>query len=80
MTDITKLRIYIEILIEREKQEKIWGIQNYENHKWLTILTEGFGEVAKAILEDADLEIQEKLIHVITVGVAWLECIERTTE
>ena len=80
MIDITKLRILTDILIEREKQDEKWGIQNYGSDHWLTILTEEVGEVARAILKDADLEIQEELVHVITVGIAWLECIERTAK
>ena len=80
MIDIAKMRILTEILAEREKQDREWGLQNYGNDHWLTILTEEVGGAAKAILEDADLEIQEKLVHVIAVGVAWLECIERTAK
>lgn len=63
--------------LERYYQDQKWGIQNHEDQKWLTILTEEIGEVAKAILEQKPNEVKEELVQVTAVCVAWLEAIER---
>jgi hypothetical protein len=71
-------KIIQDIRTERMDQNIKWGEQNHDNFKWLTILTEGIGEVSKEMLEENDpLTIQAELIQCAAVIVAWLECIER---
>ena len=40
------------VMNERIRQEAKWGPQHHSKEKWLTILTEEVGEVARAILEN----------------------------
>ena len=55
--DITKQGFRDLINVEREYQLKKWGEQKHSDEKWLAILTEEVGEVAKAILENDDVEL-----------------------
>ena len=43
--------ISLQVQEERDCQEKKWGVQSHTREKWLAILMEEVGEVAKAILE-----------------------------
>ena len=70
------------ILDERERQNAKWGEQNHDNYTWLCILGEEFGELSQAILHDtfggsAKGTFKTELIHVVAVGVQWLECVYR---
>lgn len=63
---------------EREEQQAKWGIQYHDDFRWLAILTEEVGELAEAILHDefggkATGMSEKELIHVVAVGVQWLE-------
>lgn len=40
-----------EVFEERRRQDKKWGVQSHAPDRWLTILHEETGEVARAILE-----------------------------
>jgi len=44
--------IFNGVINERYRQEEKWGPQHHSKEKWLTILTEEVGEVARAILEN----------------------------
>lgn len=63
---------------ERFNQDVKWGIQQHTLDKWLTILVEEVGEVAKAILEQGDgahlpcgkVEINKELIQIAAVCIA----------
>ncbi len=46
--------------------------------EWLTILAEEFGEVARAMQEKTPVE--EELVQVAAVTVAWMECVLRRKE
>lgn len=76
------LEVFRYVLLERQRQDYKWGVQNHQHFVWNTILGEEIGEVAKAALhnkfggEEKD-NIKVELIQVIAVAVAWLECIER---
>jgi hypothetical protein len=65
------------IKAERMRQDKKWGEQNHDNHKWNTILCEEKGEVSKAILEHDGPGVLKELSHVAAVAVAWIEAIGR---
>ncbi len=63
------------ILDERLRQDAKWGItRNLSNLKWLGILLEEIGEVAKAIIEGLSWDIIEgELIQCIAVIFSWIE-------
>ncbi len=67
------------ILSERTRQDQKWGEQNHDDHKWLAILVEEIGEVAKGLLENPSKVIwtESEITQVAAVCMAWLECIER---
>lgn len=51
-----------------------WGNQRaHTDFKWLAILMEEVGEVAKAILEHDLDNVEEEIIQVAAVAVCWLE-------
>ncbi len=69
-------RIFKLIVAERKAQDARWGPQTGNaDTVWMTILTEEVGEVAKAVLE-REWELQDELIQVAAVAVAWLEALE----
>jgi NTP pyrophosphatase (non-canonical NTP hydrolase) len=67
--------IFEKIAAERTRQDAKWGEQNHADPKWLAILVEEVGEVAKAMLEHN--EAQGELVQCAAVLVAWLECRDR---
>jgi NTP pyrophosphatase (non-canonical NTP hydrolase) len=65
------------VLEERARQDAKWGEQNHSDLRWLPILSEEVGEVAKYINEETPGLVEAELVHVAAVAMAWLECIER---
>lgn len=73
MSELTEM-VLKEVRAERARQDEKWGSQRLlPDGKWLAILTEELGEVAKAVLEHDDGEITKELIQVGAVAVAWAE-------
>jgi NTP pyrophosphatase (non-canonical NTP hydrolase) len=76
---MTKDKIISLVLAERESQDKLWGDQSQHDHfVFNAILGEEVGEVSRALLErkfnrENDHHIEDELIQVIAVAVAWLE-------
>ena len=67
---------------ERQRQDRKWGEQNHNDHRWLAILVEEVGELAQAINDDDAGgphagTAEAELIQVAAVAVQWLECYER---
>lgn len=63
---------YDEAFTENLRQDKKWGPQrNHTQEKWLAILTEEVGEVAKAILEHDQDNLREELVQVAAVAAAF---------
>lgn len=73
----TNLPLLMEVLSERIKQEKKWGIQDHSRLKWNAILGEEFGEVSKAILENDSDGYRAELIQVAAVAIAAIESYDR---
>jgi len=74
-----------DIQKERTKQNEKWGKQEHHPYLWNTILGEEVGEVNKASLDffnavDTQKHLEEEIIQVIAVGVAYLECIRGETK
>jgi hypothetical protein len=70
-------KILNEIKLERARQDQKWGIQAHPPSKWLVILAEEFGEVARSILEKDFDQYRAELIHVAAVAVAMVECADK---
>lgn len=80
--DLTKLHIdtydiSMEILQERERQFKKWGLQDHDEDRWMVILMEEVGEVARAIFDENADNYREELIQVAAVAVAAVEAFDR---
>ena len=57
---------------ERARQTHIWGEQKHDNSMWYLILSEEIGEVAKAILEGKNGELESELVQVVAVIETWM--------
>lgn len=83
MSRMSTTDVLVEVLIERVRQDGLWGQQNHPGPHWASILGEEFGEVCKALndtLSDrAPLEhdTRTELIQTAAVAVAWIEAIDR---
>jgi NTP pyrophosphatase (non-canonical NTP hydrolase) len=64
-------RVMSEVISERNRQDQRWGVQNHSDYKWLAILTEEVGEVARDALEGRP--VYDELIQVAAVAIAWAE-------
>ncbi len=81
-------KVLQEVQKERERQDAKWGEQNHEAGRWLAILAEEFGELAKEVVEIefcserepcqcALIEMRAEAIQVAAVAVAMIECCDR---
>jgi len=66
-----------KILAERKRQDDTWGEQNHNDYCWLAILMEEVGETSSEMLEMNSEKMEEELVQVAAVSLAWLECLER---
>jgi NTP pyrophosphatase (non-canonical NTP hydrolase) len=85
MTTHQSVRISIQVLDERERQDRKWGEQNHNDFVWCAILGEEFGEACQAALHDQfggshAGTLREELIHVAAVATQWIECIDRRSK
>ncbi|WP_077616868.1 MazG-like family protein [Caenibacillus caldisaponilyticus] len=78
--EIFRQKVMNDILAERDRQDKKWGIQSHEYPIWLMILTEEVGEVAQAMQKEwgwgkkSDASnLYQELIHVAAVAVSIAE-------
>ncbi len=69
-----------DVILERIRQDEKWGEQNHPEAMWLAILSEEFGEVAKAMLDADFVSVRSELAQVAAVCVAWLEMYLRQAE
>lgn len=67
-----------DVLEERGRQDAKWGEQNHSDERWLAILAEEFGEVAKDVVERRP-GLRTELIQTAAVCVAWIECLDRAS-
>jgi NTP pyrophosphatase (non-canonical NTP hydrolase) len=65
------------ILDERKRQDEKWGVQDHTPFKWVAILAEEFGEVAKAAYEKKPDEYLTEIVQVAAVSMAMYESYER---
>lgn len=74
------------VILERARQDEVWGKQEYSWPEWMLILTEEVGEAAQAANKlhwlpggDAD-QLREELVQVAAVSCQIIECIDRYGE
>lgn len=82
ISDAKKHRV-MEYVLEKVREERKSQDQAYpddigmEARRWLPILAEEQGEVARAILTDDRENLYHELVQVAAVSVAWLEDLHR---
>jgi hypothetical protein len=78
------------VLNERQHQDEKWGEQNHHPVRWVGILAEELGEVAKHAIEldwksqggdseqfHAIMDLRGEVVQLAAVAVAFLECLDR---
>jgi NTP pyrophosphatase (non-canonical NTP hydrolase) len=71
-----------EVTAEPTRQDERWGQQNHDPFHYLSILTEGVGECARACNEwwgrkpEHLAELREELVQTAAVAVAFVECLD----
>jgi NTP pyrophosphatase (non-canonical NTP hydrolase) len=70
------------VLAERQRQDAKWGVgfHGRSDAFWLAILGEEFGEVANAILERDEANIETELVQCAAVVFSWLQFRTATAE
>ena len=66
-----------DVLSERYKQDAKWGQQDHDEDRWMVILMEEVGEVARAIFDENPANYREELVQVAAVAVAAIEAFDR---
>lgn len=69
---ITKQAYYDLIQIERNAQDEKWGEQNHPNERWFAISGEEFGEIAKAVVENDDINLLPEIVQLAAVLENWV--------
>tara|TARA_R110000765_G_scaffold232507_5_gene335839 strand:+ start:347 stop:607 length:261 start_codon:yes stop_codon:yes gene_type:complete len=73
-----RLGVLEAVLIERERQEGLWGDQSGHSDAWWTVIAaEGGGEVARAVYEQDVAKTYLEIIQTCSVYFAWAEAILR---
>ncbi len=63
---------------ERALQDKKWGAgRDLPDHLWYTVSGEEHGEIARAMLEGDNENLEEELIQLAALCVAWVECLRK---
>jgi len=84
-----RIDVWKAVVRERQAQDQRFGKQNYDAAHWLPILAEEFGEVSKEVCDctfpsseaaeaNAQGKLQNELIQVAAVAIAWAESIQRS--
>ena len=83
---VNRVLILDEILNERNRQDKKWGVQNHKPIEWVAILTEEVGEVAKEALDhhfkNREMTLDNyrtELIQVAAVAISMIESLDRSS-
>lgn len=66
-----------DVLHERESQYEKWGQQDHDEDRWMVILMEEVGEVARAIFDENPDNYRKELMQVAAVAVAAIEAFDR---
>lgn len=74
-----------DVLLERDRQDEQWGVQNHHPAYWLAILGKQVGQLGSAVLdrewwvekEKATAKVREEAVQVAAVAVALIECIDK---
>lgn len=66
-----------DVLLERKRQDELWGEQNHKPADWYPLFAEEWGEAAEAY-NDGDMEhYRKELVQAAAVIVQMIECFDR---
>ena len=66
-----------EVRAERDRQDRMWGVQDHHPIAWIAILGEEKGECDRSVLENDYENLEKELVQVAAVAVAAVESIRR---
>lgn len=64
---------FIDIILERDRQQAKFPDEANTSDRWYVILGEEFGEIGRAILEGDAVNLRTELVQLAAVAVAWME-------
>jgi|TARA_R110001583_G_scaffold69913_5_gene198084 hypothetical protein len=65
------------VLAERERQDKIWGIQDHDDSWWNIITVERNGDIAREVYGQNETKLFIELIQTCATYLAWAETVRR---
>ena len=81
MNEYSRASILEAVLLERERQDALWGNQSHHPNAWWNVIaTEENGEVARDVYEHNEEKLLEELIQACAVYFAWAEAVYRKRE
>jgi|TARA_R110000824_G_scaffold363647_1_gene551703 hypothetical protein len=81
MNEYSRASILEAVLLERERQDALWGDQiNNSDAWWNVIATEEAGEAAREVYERNSQKLFVELIQTCAVYYAWAEAVYRRRE
>lgn len=66
-------RMFYNVRVERARQEQLFSGRKNTTLRWLAILMEEVGELAQALLDGDQKNLEVELVQVAAVAVAWGE-------
>ena len=76
-TESTRISVLEAILAERERQDKIWGVQDHDDAWWNILTTEKNGDIAEEVFGQNDTKLFIELIQTAATYFAWAEAVKR---
>jgi NTP pyrophosphatase (non-canonical NTP hydrolase) len=78
LQELDRANVLEDVLFERLRQDELWGDQSgHANERWLVILIEEVGEVARAMYDDDEGHTYEEIIQCAAVCMAWAEAMQK---
>jgi NTP pyrophosphatase (non-canonical NTP hydrolase) len=66
-----------DVILERNRQDRKFGLQEKEPFNWLAIIMEELGEASEAALEGNARNYRKELIEVAASVINAVECLDR---
>ena len=76
-TESTRISVLEAILAERERQDKIWGVQDHDDAWWNIITVERNGDIAREVYWQNETKLFIELIQTCATYLAWAEAVRR---
>ena len=78
LNELPRAQALEDVLYERLRQDELWGDQSgHADERWLVILIEEVGEVARAMYDEDEGHTYEEIIQCAAVCMAWAEAMQK---